>query len=218
MDVGHNMKKTYSLRILDWILVGISLFFSVLTVWNLTTGFDFFSGYLVRIVFALASITAVLSLLISRINGERFSRIFILVVLLLPPLLIANLFITDLVFYGATRTDLLQDPSLYLKLVSGLILLFLTLKYSKQQKEDRRSDYGVLIIGVGIFAICYALTLTIEPYFNTDLSDYPIWKTIVNLIIGITTMMIGIQLKVGKLKFNKGLILTLILMFIFGLI
>ena len=212
------MKKTFSNRILDWILIGITLLFSVLSIWNLSSEFDFFSSYLLRIVFAITSIMALLSLLISKLNGQRFSRIFILATLILPAVLLVNLFITDLVFYGATRTDLLKNPLLFLKLIGGIILFYLTLKYSTQQKAERIKDYGILIVGIGIFTICYVLTRTLEPNFNSDSNNYPIWKTIVKSLIGIATLIIGTRIKKEKIKFKKGLIWTIILMFIFGLI
>jgi hypothetical protein len=113
---------------------------------------------------------------------------------------------------------LLENPLLFLKLVAGIILFYLTLKYSRQQKSEQTKDYGILIIGIGIFTVCYVLTRTVEPNFNSDLSDYPIWKTIVKSIIGIATLIIGTRIKNEKIKFKKGLIWTIILMFIFGLI
>jgi hypothetical protein len=212
------MKKTFTNRILDWILIGISLFFVILTIWNLASGFEYLSSYLIRIAFALTSLMAFLSLLISKINGERFLRIFILVTLIFPAILIANQFTTDLVFYGATRTDLLQNPFLFLKLVGGIFLFYLTLKYSRQLKAEQIKDYGILIIGVGIFTICYVLTRTVEPNFNSDLNDYPIWKTIVKSVIGIAILIIGTRIKKEKIKFKKGLTWAIILMFVFGLI
>ncbi len=212
------MKKTFSNKILDWTLVGIALLFSVLAVWDLKNGFEFFSSYLLKIVIALISTTTFLSLLISKINSERFSRIFVLVVLIIPAVLIANQFITDLVFYGATRTDLLQNPLLFINPMVGIIIFQLTIKYSRQEKSEQIKDYGILIIGVGIFTICYVLTRTIEPNFSSYLNDYPIWKTIVKSVIGIATLIIGTRIKNEKMKFKKGLIWTIILMFIFGLI
>ena len=214
------MKKTFSNRILDWILIGISLLFSILTVWNLLNGFDFFSSYLLRIIFALTSITAFLSLLISNLNGERFSRIFILVNLIFPTILIANKFTNDLVFYGTTRTELLQNPLLFAKLVGGIILFYLTLKWSKKEKTERIKDYGILIIGIGIFITLYILTRTLEPNFVTNdlIIGYPLWKTIVKSVIGIIILLIGTRIIKEKIDFKKGLIWTVVLMFIFGMI
>lgn len=212
------MKKTFSNRFLDWILIGVSLLFAILTVLNLTNGFEYLSIYLIRITFALTSILAFLSLLIYKINGERFSRIFILIVLIFPTILIAYQFITDLILYDFTRTDLLQNPLLFLNIIGGIILFYMTLKYSRQQKEERIKDYGILIVGVGIFTISYILTRTLEPSFNSDLNYYPIWKIIVKSVIGIVTLLIGIRIKNEKIKFKKGLIWTIFLIFIFGLI
>lgn len=212
------MKKTFSNKILDWILLVISLLFLVLAVWDLKNGFEFFSSYLLKIVVALISTTAFLSLLIPKVNSERFSRIFVLVVLIIPAVFIVNQFITDLVFYSITRTDLLQNPLFFINPIAGIIIFQLTLKYSRQERSEQIKDYGILIIGVGFFTICYVFTRTIEPNFNLALNEYPIWKTIVKSVIGTATLIIGIRIKNKKIKFKKGLIWTIILMFIFGLI
>jgi hypothetical protein len=159
-----------------------------------------------------------ISLLVQKLNGERFSRLFIIVALIIPAILILYHYLTDLIFYGVNRLNLLQNPSLFLKLVGGIVLLYFAIKFSKQEKVERIKDYGILIIGVGIFTVCYVLIRTIEPNLNSELIDYPTWKTIIKSIFGILTLIVGIRIKNRKTKFNKGLLLTLILMFIFGLI
>ena len=212
------MKKIFAHKVFDWILIGISLIFSVLTFMNLMNGFEYFSSFILRITFAFVSATALISLLIQKFNGERLSRIFIIVSLIIPAILIFYQYLIDLVFYGVNRLNLLQNPTLFLKLIGGIVLLYFAIKFSKQEKVDRIKDYGILIIGIGTFTICYVLIRTIEPNLNSELTDYPIWKTIIKTIIGILTLIIGIRIKNLKTKFNKGLILTLILMFIFGLI
>lgn len=212
------MKQTFSHKTFDWTLIGISLIFSILTFINLINGFEYFSSFLLRIALVFVSATALISLLVQNFNGERFTRIFIIVALIIPALLILYQYLTDLVFYGANRLKLLQNPTIYLKLVVGIVLLYFVIKFSKQQIAERIKDYGILIIGIGIFTICYVLTRTLEPNLNSELVAYPIWKTIIKSIIGILTLIIGIRIKNLETKFNKGLILTLILMFVFGLI
>lgn len=212
------MKQTFSHKTLDWIIIGISLLFSVLTFINLTNGFEYFSSYILRLTFALVSLTAFISMFFQKVNGERFSRIFLIVVLVIPGIMILYQFLTDLIFYGVNRMNLLQNPTLFPKLLGGIALLYFAIKYSNQQKAERIKDYGILIVGIGIFTICYALTRAIEPIVNLELIDYPIWKTTAKSIIGILTLIIGIKIKKQKLQFNKGLIMTSILMFIFGLI
>jgi hypothetical protein len=107
-----------------------------------------------------------------------------------------------------------------MKFVSGMILFYLTLKWSKQEKTERIKDYGILIIGIGIFIILYILTRTLEPNLVTNdlIIGYPMWKTIVKSLIGITILLIGTRIKKEKIVFKKGVIWTIVLIFIFGLI
>jgi hypothetical protein len=212
------MKQTYLHKSFDWILITISLIFLVITFMNLINGFEYFSSFLLKIAFVFVSAIALISLLVQKLNGERFSRLFIIVALIIPAILILYHYLTDLIFYGVNRLNLLQNPSLFLKLVGGIVLLYFAIKFSKQEKVERIKDYGILIIGVGIFTVCYVLIRTIEPNLNSELIDYPTWKTIIKSIFGILTLIVGIRIKNRKTKFNKGLLLTLILMLIFGLI
>jgi hypothetical protein len=217
-QISQNMKQTFLYKTFDWILVVVSLYFSIFSFENLINGYEYFSTFLLKIVFFIVSITALISLLLKPLNGERFSRIFIIVVLIIPGILVVNQYLVDLIFYSINRLNLIQNPILFLKLIAGIVLLYFAIKFSKQQKAEQVKDYGILIIGIGFFTICYVLTRTIEPNFNSELNDYPIWKTAIKSIIGILTLIIGIRTKNQKVKFTRGLKITLILLFIFGLI
>jgi len=212
------MKKIFSNRILDWVLAGTSLLFVVLTTWNIVNDFEYLSTYLVRIAFFLTSILAFFSLLIFRTKAERFLRIFILVNLIFPAIFTFNLFVTDFVFYSALRTDLLRSPLLFIQFLAGIILFYLTLIYSRQQKKERIKDYGILIIGIGVFIICYVYTRTVEASFYPELNAYPIWKTVAKSVITIGVILMGSRVNNEKVKLKKGLIWTIVLLFINGLI
>ncbi len=212
------MKQTFSHKLFDWILIVISLIFSVLTIMNLAGGFEYLSSYFLRIVYSLASVTALISLLVFKMNGERFSRIFILVTLIIPAILVLNLYLTDLFLYGINRMNLLQNPVLFLKLLCGLFLIYFTIKFSKQHKTEQIKDYGILVVGIGIFAICYVLILTAEPLLKAELNNYPVWKTISKSIIGIVFLIFGVRIKSQKISFRNGLIWTMFILFIFGLV
>lgn len=212
------MKQTFSNKVFNWALIGISLIFSVLTIMSLYDRFDFFSVYLIKIVFAFISVTALISLIVKEINGELYSRLFIVTVVIFPGIFVLNEFITDLVFYGAYRPNLLRNPTLFFQLLSGITLLYFAIKFSKQPRSARTIDYGILIIGIGIYTILYVMTRFIEPFLNLKIIEYPIWKAIIKSIIGVATLIIGLRTKNGKIKFKKSLILTIILVFIFGLI
>ncbi|WP_396149848.1 hypothetical protein [Flavobacterium sp.] len=212
------MKQTFLYKTFDWILVVVSLYFSIFSFENLINGYEYFSTFLLKIVFFIISITALISLLFKHLNGERFSRIFLIVVLIIPAILVLNQYLVDLIFYSINRLNLIQNYILFLKLIAGLVLLYLAIKFSKQQKAEQIKDIGILIIGISFFTNFYVLVRTIEPNFNSELSNYPIYKTIIKLIIGILTLIIGIRIKNQKVKFNRALIITLILLFTFGLI
>ncbi|RRO20038.1 hypothetical protein [Flavobacteriaceae bacterium 14752] len=214
------MKQTFTHKYFDWILIGLSLIFSVLTLMNIFREFEFFSSFLLRIVFVLVSLTALISLLINNFNGERFSRIFVIVYLIFPGILFLNQFLTDIVIYGINRLNPLQNPTLILKLIGGIALLYFSIKFSKQHKNEHIKDYGIIVIGTGIFVILYVVTKSLEPNFvSPDLIlAYPIWKTITKTIIGILILVIGFIIKNNKIKMNKALILTIGLIFIFGLL
>ncbi|WP_367914818.1 hypothetical protein [Leadbetterella sp. DM7] len=213
-----SIKQTFSNKYFDWILIGISLVFSVLEIINLVNGFEYFGTYLFSVALFIASAAAFFSLLLGKINGERFSRIFIITVLIVPGFLILNQYLTDLVFYGINQQHLLQNPMLFLKITGGIVLLYFAIQFSKQPQTERIKDYGILIIGTGVFVICYTLIRTVEPVSNSELTAYPIWKTGLKSILGIMVLIIGIRIKDQKLKFSKGVISVLITMFIFGVI
>jgi hypothetical protein len=194
------------------------MLFLIDTVPNLFNKFEYFSSYLLRITFASVSIVALISLLTKNGNGERYSRFFIIIGLILPSLIIFNQFLTDLLFYAINRGNLLQNPILYIKFIIGIILFILTLKYSKQTKSNRIQDYGILTSYVGIFLISLILIKTIEPNFIADLNNIPIWETITKAIIGLVIVYLGYCLKNENMKLRTYMILVLISMVIYGLI
>ncbi|MEO8516918.1 MAG: hypothetical protein ABI426_09240 [Flavobacterium sp.] len=212
------MKQIFLNKYFDWILIVITLFFSIETLFNLFSEFEFFSSYLLRIVFALASIFAFILLIARRGNGEKYSRFFIIIILIIPSLIIFNQFLVDSIFYGINRVDLLQNSTMYLKLITGITLFIFTIKYSKQTKSDQIKDYGILTIYIGIFLIGLILIRVIEPNFVAGLNNVPIWKVIVKTIIGLLIIYLGYRLKTEDLKLKTCLVLVLISMFIYGLI
>ena len=212
------MNQTFLNKYLDYILIVITLFLSIETSLNLFSKFDFFSSYLLRIIFALTSILAFTSLISRNGNGEKYSRFFIIIILIIPSLIIFNQFLVDSIFYGINRLNLLQNLTLYVKLITGIILFIFAIKHSKQTKSVQTKDYGILTIYIGIFLIGLILTRVIEPNFVADLNNIPIWKAIVKTIIGLLIVYFGYRLKNEYFKLKFCLIIVLVLMFIYGLV
>lgn len=213
------MKQTFSLKYVDWIIIIVSLLFSINAVNNLLSPIEFPSSFLLRIIFALAPTIALISLFLKKMNGERFTRIFVMVSLIIPPILLLNQIFTDFVLYGANRFDLLENPILlFINLVLGIVLLYLVTKHSNQTSLERIKDYGILIILIGVFAIIYVLLMTIQPNMYEELNDYPIWKTCIKSVIGIVIIVFGFRLKNEKLTLKTCLIFVMISLFVYGII
>jgi len=212
------MKQTYSNKYFDWILIAITAIFSINSVINLFNKFDFFSSYLIRLTLALVSTVALTSLIVKNGNGERYSRFFIIIGLILPNLFFFNQFLTDLLIYEINRISLIQNPIINLNFILGIILFILTIKYSTENKLNRIKDYGILINYIGIYLIGLIITKSIEANFIADLNNIPIWKIITKTIIGLSIIYLGYRLRNEKMKLKTCLILTLISMFIYGLI
>lgn len=212
------MKNTFSHKYLDWILIVISLLFSVDSILILFNEFDFFSTFTLRLIFAFVSVLALISLLVNNLNGERYSRIFIIVATIIPAIIILNQFFTDLIFYGISRTDLLQNPILFLKAIIGIILFILIIKYSRQTKSERRKDYGILAMSIGIFATIFVIIKAIQTNTMEGLQELPLWKLITKSLIGLIVAYFGLRLKNDKIKLKSCIIITLILMLIYNLI
>jgi hypothetical protein len=212
------MKQTFSNKLFDYILIGLSLFYSIISILFFDFEYEFFSSYISKIFFLIIPIITFISLTFKHLNEEIFSIFFIFIIILYPNIYILYQFFTDLIFYSICRNDLLQNPILFLNLMIGISLIYFSIKFSKQQKNKRIRDYNILIIFIGFYLIFNVIIRSIEPFFNWTINNYPIWKTLLKLGVGILVFIIGNGMKNEKIKFKKGLVLTLILLFIYGLV
>lgn len=212
------MKQTFTNRYFNWVLIAITLLSSIGSLINIFNEFEFFSNYLVRIIFALTSILALISLIAKNGNGEKYSRFFIIVQIIIPSLLVFNEYLTYLLFYGLNRINLIQSPIIYLNITIGIILFLLTVKYSRENKLSRINDYGILISYFGIFLIALTLIRSIENSFFPNLNKISIWETTIKSIIAISIIFLGYRLVNQKIKLKTCIILSILSMFIYGLI
>ena len=189
-----------------WVNDGLKLF----------SDFDIFSSYLLRIAFFASSIVALISFFIKTLDPERYSRIFVFVVLLFPPILTMYTFLTDLIFYGALRTNLLENPMLYVQLILGVILWIASIRYSNQPVEKRRMDHGIIICCIGFFALVLIITRSVEAHFSDYLLSVPIWKLIVKGLIGLIVAYFGYRIFKNPTRIRRGIWITIILMFVYG--
>jgi hypothetical protein len=211
------MKQTFSNKLFDYILIGLSLFYSIISILFFDFECEFFSSFILKIFLLIIPIITFISLVFNFLNSERFTIYFIILVLLFPSIYILYQFFTDLIFYSICRYDLLQNPILFINLIFGISLIYFSIKFSKKQKNERIRDYNILIIFIGLYLIFHVIIRSIEPFFNWKCNDYPNWKTLLKLGIGLLVFIVGNKMKTEKIKFKNGLVLTLILLFIYGI-
>lgn len=209
-----HIKKTFSNSYFDLILIMITSYFTIISIQKLAMEFDLFSSYLMRISNTLLSILALTSLLFSKLNGERFVRFFIIGVLIFPMLLLVNQYCIDLLIYGINRTNLLQNTVLNLFGIVGVVLYLASYRFSKQTKVERQKDIGLLILGIGFFITVRTIIIAIESNFVPDMNKMSLVESGIKISIILILFLLGYKMSTGKIKFNKGILFTALILFI----
>lgn len=209
-----HIKKTFSNRYFNLILITITLYFTIISIQKLTLEFDLFSAYLIRISNALLSLLALTSLFIINANGERFVRFFIIAVLIFPMILFVNQYIIDLLFHGINRINLLQNTLLNLLGVVGVVLYIASIRFSKQTTIEHQKDIGLLILGVGLFITIRTIIIEIEANFVPNMNKMTVVESSIKISIILLLFLLGYKINKEKIKFKKGILFTALLLFI----
>ena len=212
------MKTIYKNRTFDWIMILINLLVLVQVIYNLFLPFNYLSSYSLRLVFAIVSMGPILSVLIKKMNSERFFSFFIFITLIIPPCFVIFEFLKDLAIYGICRTDRIDNPILLVKLIIGIILIYFSIKYSKISHEDRAVNYYILIMLIGLYIIILTGIMHFESRLNSELHNKPIWISVLKIILGFMIIFVGYLLKKKRIKTKKGLVYVLIFIIANGLI
>lgn len=207
------IKETFSNKYFNIILIGITLYFTVISITKLIGEFDFFSNYLLRISAVLLSSLAFFTLLVKNANGERFTRFFIIGVLIFPLFTVLNQFLVDSLFYGINRINLLQNTLLNSIGLVGILLYFLSHHFSKQTQTSQQKDIGLFICGIGIFIVIRTIISAIEANYVHDMRPITFSEITIKTVIIILLFFIGFRMHQQKLKFGKGLLFTFVLLF-----
>lgn len=208
------MKEIYSNKIFNWILIIISILIIIDSFYLLTTEFEYLNILTLRITLIIIPFLSLLSFFVNRLNKELFSRIFILANLIFIPFTIYFQFLVDAIIYSITRINLISNPILHSKFLIGLLLFYLSIKYSHKNKFQRQKEYGIIIMTYGIFLI----VLTITKIFDYNFTDFSTIEFVLKLILSIGIFFIGNKLRINKLNFKKSITITGILATICALI
>ena len=176
--------------------------------------FQFASTIAIRILLVTLSLSAVLSHFISQIDTEKVTRIFILGYLIFPPLVILNQIVSDYLFYGILRTDLLGIKNIHiiLNLIIGIILFGLTLKFSKKSTVNKLQENRAVVRYLGFFLFVIACL----KFLSFDQSTSIAFKIMFKIIIAISLIYLGYKFKKENKKFFKLLLISILLIFIYN--
>lgn len=208
------MKETFTLKFFDWILLGAAFIMLLTAVQRLVIPFAYLTTFLMHLAFGVGALVGILGFIVPKLNGERFARLFILATLVLPPVLLLSLYVTDLAIYGTNRTSLLANPILYVRLILGVVFLIMTTKFSKQTKPQRLADYGLFVMLLGVFFILFEIAYNIQPFF-TSATMRTLWQIPVKVILSAAVIWFGYTM-FTKQQLGKYLVLAIIACFIYG--
>lgn len=210
------IKKTFSSRVFDWIIIGTTLIFLVLNFIKLFSGYQYiYSDIFPRLIFFLLSLNAVLSFVIPNVDGERMTHLFLGGVLILPSIVPIFQFLAELIFKQNFLISLLVTPFFYLNLFLGSILLFFSIKFTRKKKSKREKNLGIFLAGVGVYVLLYLLVKSVESNFRFVSGGFVLWEVIVKVVLGISLVITGMQVRYRKLNYSMGLILTALVFVLF---
>ncbi|MRM83906.1 hypothetical protein D1003_08785 [Riemerella anatipestifer] len=208
------MIRVYSNKIFNWIILIISVLKLIDIFFPLTQEFEFLNVLILRIILFIISILSVLSFFLKKINKEFYTRLFLLANFILPQIAVYFQFLVEQLFYSFTKTDLISRPIIHLNFLIGLILFFLSLKFSKQSKIQRKNEYGLMIIFYGFFL----LILNFTRIFDYDSSEFSVITFCTKILLSISIISVGNKFRIEKMKFKTTIIILLILAIISGML
>jgi len=208
------MKQIYSNKIFNWVLITISVLILIDSSYLLTNEFEYLNVLILRVTLTIFSILSFLSFFINKLNKELFSRLFILANLIFIPFIIYFHFLVDVTIYSITRLNLISNPILHIKFLTGLILFYLSIKYSNKSKLQKHTEYGIIILIYGSFLIVSVFT----KIFDYDSAGFSIIELSIKLLLITGIILVGNKLRNNNLNLKKSLIITGVLVTIYALI
>lgn len=198
------MNAIYSNKIFNWILVLISILTLIDSSYLFIRKFDVLNVIILGFFLCAISISSILSFFVKKLNDEFYTRLFIVSNLLLT-LYIYCQFGLNKILYAITRTDLIANPIIHFRFLVGIILFFLTLKFSKKSTQQHETEYGIMMMIYGLFLIILNVTTLF------DSSDFSVIKFIIKLLISFGILILGNWLRLKKIKFKLAVISVIIL-------
>lgn len=205
------MKYTFSNKVFNWLMVLTSLFFTTFHLWTILGSLHFnLINTFQTLFFTGLALMSLLSLIIRRADGEKFSTLFILGNLLLFPVSFFVPFFTREFKYGFTG-NYFEFPVMYWIFLIGLVMFYFSKKYSRSTQEKRNHYFRIFSIVTGIFLI---ITLFLIEASTSGYS-FTLTKYLIFALVAAILFSLGYQTKYTYLKGSTLLLLIFILISLF---
>ena len=198
------MNKIYSNKIFNWILLIVSLLILIDNFSRINRSIEFNSAIVLKIALVIFPILSALSFFIKKLNKEFYSRAFILLNLIFPPIYLYYQYLIHLLIYSINRTDLISTPIIHFYFFIFLVLFYLSLRLSKQTNKQRQKEYGMMLMIYGIFLLIINITTNFDSH-SVYISEI---TSLIKILISIAIIFLGNKLRFHKIKFKKTIILS----------
>ena len=199
------MNKIYSNKIFNWILLIVSLLILIDNFSRINRSIEFNSAIVLKIALVIFPILSALSFFVKKLNKEFYSRAFILLNLIFPPIYLYYQYLIHLLIYSINRTDLISTPIIHFYFFIFLVLFYLSLRLSKQTNKQRQKEYGMMLMIYGIFLLIINITTNFDSH-SVYISEI---TSLIKILISIAIIFLGNKLRFHKIKFKKTIILSI---------
>lgn len=203
------MKNTFSNKIYNWILIFIFFAFAIYQLTCLFSRFPFISNYFETVFNLSLALIALYSLVNSKMDGEKYSFLFIIGYLILFPISYYTQYLSRIIKYVFSTVDF-SFPIIHLIFLIGVFLLYFGNKFSKKTTTERNKNFGFISIIIGVYLILQRFINIFDFGFN-----YSILKFMLVILIPCAIIFIGNKLKTNSINAKNGIILNIFLSILF---
>lgn len=206
------MKEIYTNKIFNWVLIILSLFVLIEKAISLFQEYQFMNVLIVKMFLFFVPLFSLISFFVKKFSKEFYSKLFLVINFIVPLITLLYHFLVDLIIYSISRTELISNPIIYLNFFVGILLFYLSIKFSKKSKIEQQIEYGKMFLSLGFFLIL----LNATSFYDSE--NFSTTEILIKFLISIVIAFVGNKLRMNLMKFKKAILFISILFFVYGLI
>lgn len=201
------MPTLFQNSLLRLVLFTLAFIAALESLWAISHGNRDLSSAVLHLLSLLLAVLALASYFLPALRKEIFMRLFLLGKLILPALFVYCTFVVDALFYSALRPSLLQNIYLNVAFVIGILLFYLSVRYSNTTKTELQREFRVLLLLFLAFVVLWEIIKLVE-------TPSAILPSAIKLGLAVTALFIGFKTYQFRLKFAKAMALIAVLLLI----